>query len=171
MGVYMFFVCTVLLVTDQISLIAFFWWWSAGKEVVLNLMTLRFANSMFEPIWCSTRHEQKTISALTAYHICILQEQPAHREHPGNKTYPVPIQHLFDIQVTMKEDLGTPGRGAFFDKAGMVRDVCQNHLLQAPPHTKNRSPGTGYVLSGRFGESSVVKVLWMMAGTHFPHDG
>ena len=34
------------------------------------------------------------------------------------------------IQVTMKEDLGTPGRGAFFDKAGMVRDVCQNHLLQ-----------------------------------------
>jgi len=34
------------------------------------------------------------------------------------------------IQVTMAEDFGVDGRGAFYDSAGAIRDVIQNHLLQ-----------------------------------------
>ncbi len=34
------------------------------------------------------------------------------------------------VQITMAEDFGVGGRGAFYDSAGAVRDVIQNHLLQ-----------------------------------------
>jgi glucose-6-phosphate 1-dehydrogenase len=34
------------------------------------------------------------------------------------------------VQVTMAEDFGVDGRGAFYDSAGAIRDVIQNHLLQ-----------------------------------------
>jgi len=63
-----------------------------GKEVVLNLMSLRFANQIFEPIW-------------------------------NNK-------HIEGVEITFKEDLGTGGRGGYFDKFGIIRDIMQNHLLQ-----------------------------------------
>jgi len=63
-----------------------------GKEVVLNLLTLRFANPIFEPCW--------------------------------NKNY------IESIHITMKEDLNTTGRGAYFDTIGIIRDIMQNHLLQ-----------------------------------------
>ena len=34
------------------------------------------------------------------------------------------------VQITMAEDFGVGGRGAFYDSAGAIRDVIQNHLLQ-----------------------------------------
>jgi glucose-6-phosphate 1-dehydrogenase len=34
------------------------------------------------------------------------------------------------VQITMAEDFGVQGRGAFYDKTGTVRDVVQNHLFQ-----------------------------------------
>merc|ERR1719162_2123369 len=34
------------------------------------------------------------------------------------------------VQITFKEDLGTGGRGGYFDKFGIIRDIMQNHLLQ-----------------------------------------
>ena len=34
------------------------------------------------------------------------------------------------VQITMAEDFGVQGRGAFYDRAGTIRDVVQNHLLQ-----------------------------------------
>ncbi len=34
------------------------------------------------------------------------------------------------VQITLGEDFGVQGRGAFYDKAGAIRDVVQNHLLQ-----------------------------------------
>ncbi|KPK16573.1 MAG: glucose-6-phosphate dehydrogenase [Myxococcales bacterium SG8_38] len=34
------------------------------------------------------------------------------------------------VQITMAEDFGIEGRGAFYDRVGTVRDVLQNHLLQ-----------------------------------------
>ncbi|KAL1518598.1 hypothetical protein AB1Y20_002886 [Prymnesium parvum] len=64
-----------------------------GKEVLLNISTLRWANSVFEPLW--TR------------------------------------EHIHSVQITFKENLGTEGRGGYFDGVGIVRDVIQNHLLQA----------------------------------------
>jgi glucose-6-phosphate 1-dehydrogenase len=39
-------------------------------------------------------------------------------------------EHVDSIQVTMAEDFGVDGRGAFYDRVGAMRDVVQNHLLQ-----------------------------------------
>ena len=63
-----------------------------GKETVQNLMALRFANAMFEPLWN------------TAY-----------------------IDH---VQITVAETLGVEGRGGYYDSAGALRDMVQNHMLQ-----------------------------------------
>jgi glucose-6-phosphate 1-dehydrogenase len=39
-------------------------------------------------------------------------------------------QYIESIQVTMAEDFGIQGRGSFYDTAGVIRDVVQNHLFQ-----------------------------------------
>src|SRR4029450_9993918 len=38
--------------------------------------------------------------------------------------------HVESVQITMAEDFGVQGRGAFYDATGTVRDVVQNHLFQ-----------------------------------------
>lgn len=38
--------------------------------------------------------------------------------------------YIENVQITMAEDFGVQGRGAFYDKTGTIRDVIQNHLLQ-----------------------------------------
>jgi glucose-6-phosphate 1-dehydrogenase len=38
--------------------------------------------------------------------------------------------HVEGVQITMAEDFGIQGRGAFYDETGAVRDVVQNHLFQ-----------------------------------------
>ena len=63
-----------------------------GKETVQNLLALRFANILFEPIW--------------------------------NATY---IDH---VQITVAETVGLEGRVDFYDGAGALRDMVQNHMLQ-----------------------------------------
>ena len=63
-----------------------------GKETVLNLLALRFANSIFTTNW----------------------------DHNA-------IDH---IQITIAEDIGIEGRWEYFDHAGQLRDMVQNHLLQ-----------------------------------------
>ena len=63
-----------------------------GKETVQNLMALRFANSLIEPLW-----------------------NRAHIDH---------------VQITVAESLGVEGRGAYYDRAGALRDMVQNHMLQ-----------------------------------------
>jgi glucose-6-phosphate 1-dehydrogenase len=50
-------------------------------------------------------------------------------------------QYVRSIQITMAEDFGVEGRGEFYEEAGAIRDVLQNHLLQIlasltmDPHT------------------------------------
>jgi glucose-6-phosphate 1-dehydrogenase len=39
-------------------------------------------------------------------------------------------QYVQSVQITMAEDFGVQGRGAFYDQTGAIRDVVQNHLLQ-----------------------------------------
>ncbi len=39
-------------------------------------------------------------------------------------------RYVDHIQLTMAEDFGVQGRGAFYDATGCIRDVIQNHLLQ-----------------------------------------
>lgn len=73
-----------------------------GKEMVQNLMTMRFANQIFEPIW--NRHYIKAVI------------------------------------LTFKEDFGTKGRGGYFDKFGIIRDVLQNHLMQVMALTGMEPP-------------------------------
>lgn len=63
-----------------------------GKETVQNLLALRFANIMFEPLW-----------------------NAAHIDH---------------VQITVAETVGLEGRVAFYDDAGAIRDMVQNHMLQ-----------------------------------------
>ncbi|MBN8597315.1 MAG: glucose-6-phosphate dehydrogenase [Planctomycetes bacterium] len=41
-----------------------------------------------------------------------------------NRTY------IENIQITMAENFGVQGRGAFYDQTGAIRDVMQNHLFQ-----------------------------------------
>jgi glucose-6-phosphate 1-dehydrogenase len=38
--------------------------------------------------------------------------------------------HIESVQITMAEDFGVHGRGAFYDATGAIRDVIQNHLFQ-----------------------------------------
>jgi glucose-6-phosphate 1-dehydrogenase len=38
--------------------------------------------------------------------------------------------HIQDVQITMAENFGVQGRGAFYEEVGAMRDVVQNHLLQ-----------------------------------------
>jgi glucose-6-phosphate 1-dehydrogenase len=39
-------------------------------------------------------------------------------------------QHVKRVQITMAEAFGVAGRGKFYDEAGTIRDVVQNHMLQ-----------------------------------------
>ena len=62
-----------------------------GKEPVQDIIALRFANTIFEPIW--------------------------------NRNY---VQH---VQITSAESLGVEERGGYYDGAGALRDMIQNHVI------------------------------------------
>jgi len=38
--------------------------------------------------------------------------------------------HVASVQITMAEQFGVQGRGAFYEEVGAIRDVVQNHMLQ-----------------------------------------
>jgi glucose-6-phosphate 1-dehydrogenase len=63
-----------------------------GKETVQNMLALRFANGIFEPIW--------------------------------NRQF---VDH---VQITVAESIGIEGRAGYYESAGAIRDIFQNHLLQ-----------------------------------------
>ena len=63
-----------------------------GKETAQNILVLRFANAIFEPLW-NTRY----------------------------------IDH---VQITAAETLGVENRAGYYEGAGALRDMVQNHLLQ-----------------------------------------
>jgi glucose-6-phosphate 1-dehydrogenase len=49
-------------------------------------------------------------------------------------------QHVESVQITMAENFGVQGRGAFYDQVGAIRDVVQNHLLQVIAHVAMEPP-------------------------------
>ncbi|HEY7691466.1 MAG TPA: glucose-6-phosphate dehydrogenase [Gaiellaceae bacterium] len=73
-----------------------------GKETVQNMLALRFANGIFEPIW--------------------------------NRQF---VDH---VEITVAESIGIEGRAAFYESAGAIRDVFQNHLLQLVALTAMEPP-------------------------------
>ena len=75
-----------------------------GKETVQNVLALRFANAIFEPIW--------------------------------NRRY---VDH---VQITVAESLGVGHRGGFYETAGALRDIVQNHVLQVLALTLMEPPAT-----------------------------
>jgi glucose-6-phosphate 1-dehydrogenase len=48
--------------------------------------------------------------------------------------------HVESVQITMAEQFGVQGRGAFYDQVGAIRDVVQNHLLQIVAHLAMEPP-------------------------------
>ena len=40
-------------------------------------------------------------------------------------------KYIRNVQIIFSENFGTEGRGGYFDNDGIIRDIMQNHLLQA----------------------------------------
>ena len=92
-----------------------------GKETVQNLLALRFANLMFEPIWNS-----------------------AHIDH---------------VQITVAETVGLEGRVGFYDDAGALRDMVQNHMLQLLALVAMEPPGNFDATAVRDEKVKVLRAL------------
>ncbi len=75
-----------------------------GKETVQNVLALRFANAIFEPIW--------------------------------NRRY---VDH---VQITVAESLGVGHRAGFYETAGALRDIVQNHVMQVLALTAMEPPAS-----------------------------
>jgi glucose-6-phosphate 1-dehydrogenase len=52
--------------------------------------------------------------------------------------------YIESVQITMAESFGVQGRGAFYEEAGAIRDVVQNHLLQVIGFLAMEPPATTY---------------------------
>jgi glucose-6-phosphate 1-dehydrogenase len=52
--------------------------------------------------------------------------------------------YIESVQITMAESFGVEGRGAFYDEAGAIRDVIQNHLMQVVGFVAMEPPATSY---------------------------
>src|SRR5579885_3110512 len=64
--------------------------------------------------------------------------------------------YVESVQITMAESFGVEGRGRFYEEAGAIRDVIQNHLLQVLAFIAMEPPTSMYVESLR---DEVVKVF------------
>lgn len=50
--------------------------------------------------------------------------------------------YVENVQITMAEHLGVTGRGTFYEEAGVIRDVVQNHLLQVVSYLAMEAPSS-----------------------------
>src|SRR6201982_2167011 len=63
------------------------------------------------------------------------------------------------VQITMAEDFGVQGRGAFYDQTGAIRDVVQNHLFQVMANLAMEPPARNDSESMRDEKVKVLKAI------------
>jgi len=99
-----------------------------GKETVQNVLVLRFANSIFEPLW--------------------------------NRS------HISHVQITAAETVGVEKRGKYYEEAGVVRDMFQNHLMQLLALTAMEPPSSMTADAVRDEKVKVLKAIrWLTPET------
>ena len=67
--------------------------------------------------------------------------------------------HVESVQITMAEDFGVQGRGAFYDETGTIRDVVQNHLFQVLANLAMEAPARTDSESVRDEKVKVLKAI------------
>src|SRR6202042_1994660 len=67
--------------------------------------------------------------------------------------------YIESVQITMAEDFGVQGRGAFYDQTGAIRDVMQNHLFQVLCNLAMEAPANGDSESIRDEKVRVLKAI------------
>jgi glucose-6-phosphate 1-dehydrogenase len=73
-----------------------------GKAMMRNVLTLRFANTIFDAVWCK--------------------------------------ESIKEVRVVAWESIGIEERGDYYNQAGALRDMVQNHLLQMVALTAMEPP-------------------------------
>jgi glucose-6-phosphate 1-dehydrogenase len=68
-------------------------------------------------------------------------------------------EHIDQVQITVAEDIGVEGRGSFYEEAGALRDVVQNHLLQVLSLVAMEAPVAFDADSVRDEKTKVVRAL------------
>jgi glucose-6-phosphate 1-dehydrogenase len=68
-------------------------------------------------------------------------------------------EHVKSVQVTMAEQFGVQGRGAFYEEAGTIRDVVQNHLFQIVANLAMEAPAGADSESIRDEKVKVLKTI------------
>ena len=67
--------------------------------------------------------------------------------------------YIESVQITMAENFGVAGRGAFYDEAGCIRDVVQNHLMQVVAFLAMEPPTNMYAESLRDEQVKVFRTI------------
>ena len=65
--------------------------------------------------------------------------------------------YIENVQITMAESFGVTGRGKFYEEAGIVRDVIQNHLLQVVSYLAMEAPSSTYAEAIRDEQAKVLR--------------
>ncbi|HUI43430.1 MAG TPA: glucose-6-phosphate dehydrogenase [Terriglobia bacterium] len=63
------------------------------------------------------------------------------------------------VQITMAEEFGVQGRGKFYEEAGAIRDVVQNHLMQVVAYLAMEPPAAGAPDAFRDARSNVLNAI------------
>jgi glucose-6-phosphate 1-dehydrogenase len=92
-----------------------------GKETVQNILVLRLANGIFEPLWSNHYVEQ--------------------------------------VQITVAETVGVEARAGYYEQAGVLRDMLQNHMLQLLTLTAMEPPARFDADSVRDEKAKVLRAM------------